>query len=84
MPEARYLVTSGPYRIVRHPLYLCELVAMMGIALQYEWPAALALWLIQVGFLYARVLNEERVLRTAFPKYGSCARQTARVLPGVY
>jgi protein-S-isoprenylcysteine O-methyltransferase Ste14 len=35
MPEARRLVTGGPYALVRHPLYLGEIVALAGIALQY-------------------------------------------------
>src|SRR5262249_17514739 len=34
-PEARRLVTSGPYALVRHPLYLGEIVAISGVALQY-------------------------------------------------
>jgi protein-S-isoprenylcysteine O-methyltransferase Ste14 len=84
MPEARQLVTTGPYRIVRHPLYLCELVAMLGAALQFALPEALILWAIQVGFLFARSLNEERVLRTAFAEYEPYAARTARILPGLY
>ena len=34
LPEARRLVTRGPYALVRHPLYLGEMVAVAGIALQ--------------------------------------------------
>jgi hypothetical protein len=35
VPQARTLVTSGPYAIVRHPLYLVEETAIAGILLQY-------------------------------------------------
>lgn len=35
LPEARRLVTSGPYALVRHPLYLGEMVALAGVALRY-------------------------------------------------
>src|SRR5579863_7067080 len=37
-PQARQLVTSGPYRFVRHPLYLCEQVSLFGISLHYAQP----------------------------------------------
>ena len=50
-PEARKLVTSGPYRIVRHPLYAAELLAMIGIVLQFaslEAAAITSLWLRSV------------------------------------
>jgi hypothetical protein len=41
MAETRQLVTSGPYRFVRHPLYLAEEIAMVGIFIQFvsAWTA---------------------------------------------
>src|SRR5438552_1169176 len=33
LAEARQQVTSGPYKVVRHPLYLCEGIALLGVAL---------------------------------------------------
>jgi protein-S-isoprenylcysteine O-methyltransferase Ste14 len=57
---------------------------MLGAALQFALPEALILWAIQVGFLFARSLNEERVLRTAFAEYEPYAARTARILPGLY
>ena len=44
MAEARELVTSGPYRLVRHPLYLAEQVATLGNVMQFlsVWTALLA------------------------------------------
>jgi protein-S-isoprenylcysteine O-methyltransferase Ste14 len=84
MPEARQLVTSGPYRIVRHPLYLCEFIAMTGVALQYlSWTAGFLL-LTQAGLQLLRMLNEERVLRRAFADYDCYAARTARLIPGIY
>ena len=84
MAEARHLVTTGPYRHVRHPLYLAEEVAVIGAFLQYAslWTALLlcAHWLLQM----ARMKNEERVLDTTFPDYDAYARQTARLIPGLY
>lgn len=84
MAEARRLVTSGPYRLIRHPLYLAEQVAIIGIFLQFlSWQAALVL-LVHFFFQIRRMLNEERVLTETFPEYRDYANRTARLIPGVW
>lgn len=84
MAEARRLVTSGPYRVIRHPLYLAEQVAIIGIFLQFlSWQAGLIL-LVHFFFQVRRMLNEERVLTDTFPEYRSYADRTARLIPGVW
>ncbi len=84
LPEARQLVTSGPYALVRHPVYLGEMVVMAGIALQYLSVWALLLLALQYAFQLARMRNEERLLSQAFPDYADYMARTARLLPGVY
>jgi protein-S-isoprenylcysteine O-methyltransferase Ste14 len=84
MPEARGLVTSGPYVFVRHPLYLGEFAVLFGNALQHLLPWALLLLGVQCVFQFERMKNEERVLARAFPDYAGYMARTARLLPGVY
>ena len=84
LPEARRLVTNGPYSVIRHPLYLGEAVALVGITLQYLSPWALALLLLQCIFQLERMKNEELVLSRVFPEYRDYAAHTVRLLPGVY
>jgi protein-S-isoprenylcysteine O-methyltransferase Ste14 len=84
MPEARRLVTSGPYAYVRHPLYVGEFFVLLGLALQHLIPWALLLLAIQCWFQFERMQNEERVLTKAFPNYEDYMARTARLLPGVY
>jgi protein-S-isoprenylcysteine O-methyltransferase Ste14 len=84
MPEARRLVTSGPYRFVRHPLYLGEFVVLSGLALQHLMPWSLLLLGVQSVFQFERMKSEEGVLARAFPDYADYAARTARLLPGVY
>jgi protein-S-isoprenylcysteine O-methyltransferase Ste14 len=84
MPQARKLVTSGPYAFVRHPLYLGEFVVLFGLALQHLMPWALLLLGVQSFFQFERLKNEERVLARAFPCYEDYVARTARLLPGVY
>jgi len=84
VPEARQLVTRGPYCVIRHPLYLGEMVATAGIALQYVAPWALLLLGLQCVFQLLRIKNEERLLLGAFPEYAAYMGRTARLVPGVY
>jgi protein-S-isoprenylcysteine O-methyltransferase Ste14 len=84
LPEARRLVTWGPYAFIRHPLYLGEIVAMIGVALQYLSTWALLLLGLLCVFQLLRMKNEERVLFQVFPEYGDYMARTARLVPGVY
>ena len=84
MPQARKLVTSGPYAFIRHPLYLGEFFVLFGIALQHSVPWGMLLLVVQTMFQFQRMKNEECVLARAFPNYEEYRARTARLLPGVY
>lgn len=81
MPQARRLVASGPYAIVRHPLYLTEEIAFLGLVLMYFTPAALAIAAVHWAFQLRRMINEEKVLLAAFPEYAAYAARTPRIIP---
>ena len=84
MAEARQLVTSGVYRFVRHPLYLAEEIALIGVVMQYLslWTALLLA--VQIAFQLRRMHNEEAVLGENFPEYAAYKANTARLIPGIY
>jgi protein-S-isoprenylcysteine O-methyltransferase Ste14 len=84
MPQARKLVTSGPYAIVRHPLYLIEEAAVAGVLLQYAWFAALPFLVLHLSVQIGRMQLEEEVLQKAFPDYTAYAKSTPRLIPGVW
>lgn len=79
--EARRLVTSGPYGIVRHPLYLCEGIALLGVTLQVISLPAVAIALLIAAIQFRRMVNEEAVLNSAFAEYGAYAARIPRVVP---
>jgi protein-S-isoprenylcysteine O-methyltransferase Ste14 len=84
MAEARRLVTTGPYALVRHPLYLAEEVSIVGVFVQFlSWQAVLVL-MVHFFFQVRRMLNEEKVLSATFPEYSEYARRTPRLIPGVW
>lgn len=84
MAEARRLVTDGPYRLVRHPLYLAEQIAIVGAFIQFASLWAALLVLAQFGFQLLRMRNEEAVLARSFPDYAAYAQRTARLVPGLW
>ena len=83
-PALRGLVTSGPYRFVRHPMYLSYIVADVGYNLQ-EWNFV-TLLLVLVGWmsLVYRIQAEERVLsrHAEWPAYVVLVRY--RLFPGLW
>ena len=84
MPEARRMVTHGPYALVRHPLYIGEFAATAGLAMQHLMPWAFVLFGVHCFFQFERLRNEERVLVEAFPDYKDYMARTARLFPGLY
>ena len=84
MPEARQLVTTGPYTFIRHPLYASEMFYIIGGMLQFAQPWAAVIVTVQCWFQLRRMKNEERVLRLAFPAYGSYALRTPRLIPRIF
>jgi protein-S-isoprenylcysteine O-methyltransferase Ste14 len=81
LPEVRGLVTHGPYRLVRHPLYLGEFGAMGGLLIASPSPRNLAAGAIFVVAQATRMRFEERALTNEFPEYAAYALATPRVIP---
>jgi protein-S-isoprenylcysteine O-methyltransferase Ste14 len=84
MPEARRLVTTGPYALVRHPVYLFEEITIFGIMLQHAQPWSFVLFAWQFGLQLLRIHYEERILTQVFPEYRAYAARKARLIPGIY
>jgi protein-S-isoprenylcysteine O-methyltransferase Ste14 len=79
--EQPELVTSGPYRLVRHPIYFGILAGLLGTAAALGWHWLIAVALAGVYFVYSATV-EERYLAATFPDdYPRYRRATKMLVP---
>jgi protein-S-isoprenylcysteine O-methyltransferase Ste14 len=84
--EGQKVIDTGPYAVVRHPMYLGSIVlyAFTPLALGSYW-ALLAMWLIIPIITILRIPNEEEVLKRELPGYEEYMQRVKyRLLPGVW
>ena len=79
------LVTTGIYRVIRHPSYLGLLVNSVGWALTFRSAVGVLLTALMVLPRLARIRAEETLLRTQFgAEYDAYRGRTSRLIPGLY
>jgi protein-S-isoprenylcysteine O-methyltransferase Ste14 len=83
--ENQRVISTGPYAIVRHPMYAAALILMLGIPLALgSWWGLLAL-VPGVPALVWRILDEERLLKRDLPGYAEyMQRMRFRLIPGFF
>jgi protein-S-isoprenylcysteine O-methyltransferase Ste14 len=77
------LVTHGPYRWIRHPIYTAVILGMSGVAIRSRTPIVIAVAAVLSLFLAAKARWEEKHLRSTFPGYSDYERRVGRFIPGV-
>lgn len=82
--QARSVADNGPYRWLRHPLYLGEIVSTLGLAIAAGTLAALIAWAALCGLQIYRAVREEQVLARTLPDYRAYQAHTAALLPGIF
>ena len=84
IPQARKLVRTGPYKLIRHPLYVSEIIGLFGVVLVGISISKMAIFFFIVGCQIYRAFQEEKLLAEVFPDYGQYRSKTARFIPGVF
>lgn len=81
--EAR-LVTHGPYKVIRHPMYTSLIILMTPLVIAEFSLLRLFLGLLLLADLVIKLQYEERLLSEKFPQYKSYRQGTYRIVPFLY
>jgi protein-S-isoprenylcysteine O-methyltransferase Ste14 len=80
-PEARRIVRAGPYKLVRHPIYLGYVLQYGGLWLIYPTLGLAAILAIWLGLTLLRIQFEEEVLVRTFPEYEAYRHSIDAIVP---
>ena len=78
------MVSRGPYRIIRHPMYLALLITTLPLVISDFSSLRLVFWFILLVDLVIKMGYEEGLLQELFPEYVHYQKQTTRLIPGIY
>lgn len=85
LPKAGgHLITTGPYRWIRHPMYTAFLLGALALAWTDNHRPAWLAWAGLVLVLFIKSLLEERWMREQHTDYASYCQRTRRFLPWVF
>jgi protein-S-isoprenylcysteine O-methyltransferase Ste14 len=83
LPQRRKIVTTGPYRFVRHPIYTSYLLLDLSYWILTSQSSAGAIWAVEAWLFFERARLEERVLRTDGEYEAYCHKVAYRFVPGL-
>lgn len=83
--KGQKVISTGPYSVVRHPMYLGSLVLYLATPVALGSYVAVPLFLLFIPIFIFRILNEEEVLRRDLPGYTEyCNKTKYRLVPYVW
>jgi protein-S-isoprenylcysteine O-methyltransferase Ste14 len=78
------LVTTGPYRLLRHPIYAALIYFFWASVISYPFIETIASAFLITGGLFIRMLFEERFLLVAYDEYEAYSKRTKRIIPFLF
>ncbi|MBN1582778.1 MAG: isoprenylcysteine carboxylmethyltransferase family protein [Anaerolineae bacterium] len=82
-PVEGLLLSIGPYRFIRHPMYAAALLLVWAGILGHLSLIPVIVGLVVTGVTAVRIVTEERFLRARYPDYAEYARRTKRIIPAI-
>jgi protein-S-isoprenylcysteine O-methyltransferase Ste14 len=83
-PTAGGLVTTGPYRYIRHPIYAAATYLVWAGVLSQPTPEAIGAGIVVTLALAVRALLEEQLVLETYPEYKEYAAKTKRLIPFIF
>ena len=78
------MVSHGPYRVIRHPMYAAILLGTLAIVLDAPSPLRWVIWAVLLADLVLKLNYEERLLAAHHPDYALLQQKTWRLAPFIY
>jgi len=82
-PTEGGLVTSGPYRFIRHPIYAAVLLFLWAGVASHGAILSVLTGIVATAALAVRIGAEEALVLETYPQYAEYARRTKRIIPFV-
>jgi len=77
-------VENGPYRIIRHPMYLSVLMVTVSMVLNVISMYRCAVWVVLLVNLLMKLNHEEKLLAQHFKEYPAYRKRSKRLIPFIY
>lgn len=80
-PKGGQMITSGPYKFIRHPMYTSALLMIWSGILGHFSTLNLIIGVVVTGVVFIRILVEEQYLRAHYPEYVEFSKKTKLIIP---
>lgn len=78
------LVTNGPYRVLRHPIYAAVIYFSLACLIAFPYLLTLLAVALVTGGLFLRMILEEQSLKVTYPEYNEYAKKAKRLIPFIF